>query len=292
MKNSSLAEGGKKTTADLPTMHQRSSSYFGLAGIVATKTTTNTSSATTIPTKDQTHERGKGSDDMTLDELSCNKQNYPDDASTQSARAPSPDIATILSITPRPALSLSRSRSGDTDVRSQSRSKSRGPAGQRRVVSANTTNTSIYPENRHPLNPKRRQSEGAPTTNSNVPAHDRTSSSELAYLHNITNGLPPPSANGRKILLSRSTASIGGYYDQETEDYDEALERVLEGGSSEDEVVGVVWDSTVNRHRTGSRGKVVQEEAGGDSDSSLDLHTPLPYVSVFPPSPSTNSPHF
>ena len=50
----------------------------------------------------------------------------------------------------------------------------------------------------------------------------------------------------------------------------------------------------VNRHGTGSRGKVVQEgseEAGGDFDSSLDLHTPLPYVSVFPPSPSTNTPH-
>jgi hypothetical protein len=235
---------------------------------------------------------------MTLDELSCNKQNYTDDASTLSARAPSPDIATILSITPRPALSLSRSRSGETDVRSQSRSKSRGPAGQRRVVSANTTNTSIYPENRHPLNPKRQQSEGAPTaTISNVPAHGKTLSSELAYFHNITNGLPPPSANGRKISLSRSTstASVGGYYDQEAEDYHEALERVLEGGGSEDEVVSVVWDGSVNKHRTGSRGKVIQkegEEAGGDSDSSLDLHTPLPYVSVFPPSPLTNSPHF
>lgn len=305
MNNSPLARGDdgeeagggrredEKTTADLPTMHQRSSSHLGLAGIVVTKTTTitTTSSATTIPTNGQTHGRGRGSDDMTLDELSSNKKGYQDgNASTQSPRVPSPDIATILSITPRPALSLSRSRSGDTNSRSQSRSKSRAPAGQRRVVSA--TN----PEYHHPhsINLNRRQSESASTAN--VPAHDRLSSSELAYLHNVANGLPPPSTT-KKTSLSRSTSVVSGYHDQEIEDYDEALERVLEGGGSEDEGagVGVVWDGAVKNNRRGrrSRGNVVQEEGGGgDSDSSLDLHTPLPYVFVFSLLSLTNSPHF
>ena len=64
---------------------------------------------------------------------------------------------------------------------------------------------------------------------------------------------------------------------------------MLEGEGSEDE--GVVWDSAVkdNRRRRRSRGNVMQEEGNGgderegDSDSSLDLHTPLPYVPVFFP---------
>ena len=95
------------------------------------------------------------------------------------------------------------------------------------------------------------------------------------------------------MSLSRSTSftttrSSVSFYDQEDSGYyDEALERVLEGEGSEDE--GMVWDSAVkdNRRRRRSRGNVMQEEGNGgeeregDFDSSLDLHTPLPYVPVF-----------
>ena len=46
----------------------------------------------------------------------------------------------------------------------------------------------------------------------------------------------------------------------------------------------------VNRYGTGSRGKVVHEEAGGDSDSSLDLHTPVfPSLTLLISSPSDDA---
>ena len=286
-------------------------SLSDLGGIVVTKTTTTTTSPTNN-TEGQSQGRGQGSDHMTLDELSSNKQNYQDpNASTtqppQSPRVPSPDIATILSVMPRPALSLSRSRSGvdaDAKARSTSRSKSRVPPGPRRVVSVSTHVNTKYPEGHLP-NLNRRQSESALTTTepTNITAHAKIPSSELAYLHkrgdsNTTR--PPSTTNGKLKSLSRSTSStttrssLSGCYDQEVEDsgyYDEALERVLEGEGSEDEgvSVGIVWDSAVKDNRRGrrSRGNVVQdegnggEERGGDSDSSLDLHTPLPYVPVF-----------
>ena len=288
-------------------------SLSDLGGIVVTKTTTTTSSPTTT-TEGQSPGRGRGSDDMTLDELSSNKQNYQDpNASTtqppQSPRVPSPDIATILSVMPRPALSLSRPRSGadaDAKARSTSRSKSRVPPGQRRVVSVSTNTNTTYLEG-HPPNLNRRQSESALTTTepTNITTHAKAPSSELAYLHKRmdSNATKPPSTNSKKKSLSRSTSStttrssLSGDYDQEVEDsgyHDEALERVLEGEGSEDEGVGVgtVWDGAVKDNRRGrrSRGNVVQEEGNGgeeregDSDSSLDLHTPLPYVPVlFPP---------
>ena len=289
-----------------PTQNHKHS-LSDLGGIVVTKTTTTTTNAT-ITTEGQSQERGRGSDDMTLDELSSNKQNYQDTNASaqppQSPRIPSPDIATILSVMPRPALSLSRSRTGadaDARTRSTSRSKSRVPAGQRRVVSVSTNANAKYPETHTPsLN--RRQSEGAFTFTepTNITAHAQTPSSELAYLHKRTDSnitKPPSITNSKKMSLSRSTSSTTtrssvSCYDQEVEDsgyYDEALERVLEGEGSEDE--GVVWDSAVkdNRRRRRSRGNVMQEEGNGgderegDSDSSLDLHTPLPYVPVFFP---------
>ena len=242
---------------------------------------------------------------MTLDELSSNEQNYQDsNASTtqlpQSPRVPSPDIATILSVMPRPALSLSRSRSGadpDPKARSTSRSKSRVPPGQRRVVSV-STNTK-YSECHPPPSLNRRQSESVLTTteSTNIIAHGKSPSSELAYLHKRTdsNVTKPPSITKKSLSRSTSSAttrsSVSAFYDQEIEDsgyYDEVLERVLEGEGSEDEGVGVgtVWDGAVKDNRRGrrSRGNAMQEEGnggeerGGDSDSSLDLHTPLPYV--------------
>jgi hypothetical protein len=236
---------------------------------------------------------------MTLDELSSNKQNYqhPNVSTTpppQSPRVPSPDIATILSVMPRPALSLSRSRSAaDAKARSTStRSKSRAPPGQRRVVSTNA-NTK-YPE-LHPPNLNRTQSEGALT--SNKTAHAKIPSSELAYLHKHTDSSAtnPPSTTTKKKSLSRSTSSTttrsSFSYDQEVEDggyCDDTLERVLEGEGSENDgvSVGTAWDSAVKEDRRGRRSQenVMQEEGNGgeergeDSDSSLDLHTPLPYV--------------
>jgi hypothetical protein len=111
-------------------------SLSDLGGIVVFKTTTTTFSPT-ITTEDQSPRKGRGSDHMSLDELSSINQNYQDSnaSKTQSPRVPSPDIATILSVMLRPA--LSRSRSGaDADAKagSTSRSKSRPPPGQRRVV--------------------------------------------------------------------------------------------------------------------------------------------------------------
>lgn len=55
---------------------------------------------------------------------------------------------------------------------------------------------------------------------------------------------------------------------------------MLEGEGSEDEGVGVgiVWDSAVKDNPRGRRCR--GKEEGNDSDSSLDLHTPLPYVPV------------
>ena len=293
MSQNSIARFSSTVTA-VPDPQTIQSSLSDLGGIVVTNTTATSPS---IASEGQSQERGQGSDHMTLDELSSNKRNYQDsNASTtqppQSPRVPSPDIATILSVTPRPALSLSRSRSGaDADAKARSRSKSRAPLGKRRVVSTNA-NTK-YPEY-HPPNLNRRQSEGTLTTNKT--AHDKTPSSELAYLHKHTDSNAVSSTNGKKSL-SRSTSSattrsiVSGYYDQEVEDsgyHDEALERVLEGEDSENEGVslGIVWDSAVKDNLRGrrSRGNAMQEEGNGeeergsDSDSSLDLHTPLPYV--------------
>lgn len=53
------------------------------------------------------------------------------------------------------------------------------------------------------------------------------------------------------------------------------IERVLEGLRSADEHEGIRSSGNGTRIR---RRKEGLEEDGGDSDSSLDLHTPLPYV--------------
>ena len=224
-----------------------------------------TTSPTTTYHHPQLHAKGRGNDHMSLDELASNKQNNPD-LDTSTPRVPSPDIATILSVTPRPALSQSKSRHPH---RSKSRPKS-GPAQRTLSLSTTTTTTNT---NTTAINQNRRQSEGAPTTvNPNVPAHGKNLSSELAYLHKSKG-----TDDSKQISLSRSTA----YHHQEVEageDY-EALEKVLEGRYSEDEDdPGVPWDSaaTVNPH--GRPRRVAEQQQGGDSDSSLDLHTPLPYA--------------
>ena len=244
----------------------------------------------------------------------------PQDVPTQSSRVPSPDIATILSVMPRPALSLSRSRSGphaDPNVRSKSRSKSSIPPAQR---TASVSTTGPHPH-LHPFSPNRnrRQSEGAPVTTRHILGHARSSSSELAYLHKHTDSnvsiSPSPlstvATNGsRKISFSQSlSAATSGCNDQEVEDaYDEALEKVLEGRGSDDEdeevlSMSVVWDSAVrgnprerpSRRNTMQEEEILREEGGdtGDSDSSLDLHTPLPCVLFIPALPQfslTNTP--
>ena len=203
---------------------------------------------------------------MTLDELSSNKQNYP--SPPTSPRVPSPDIATILSVMPRPALSLSRSRSGPDEPRP--RSKSRVSSGQRRVVSTNV-NTK-YPEFHLP-NLNRTHSESALTSNKAAAAHSKTLSSELPYTK--------PS---KKKSLSRSTSSTttrSSCYDEDSGYFDDPLERVLEGEGSEDEAVSVAVKDNRRGRRSQGQEEGGGEERGGDSDSSLDLHTPLPYVYSF-----------
>ena len=222
----------EREPADLPI------SQSPLHDIVVTKATT-----TTTPTihsnapQGPTRSRRRGSDVMTLDELGTQPL-----TSTQSQRVPSPDIPTILSIMPRPALSLSRSHSGlSADAKARSKSKSGVSMQQRRVVSASTINIG------------------------GVACHRQGSS----HLSIRSNSLPA----------------------ENDADY-EALERVLEGQGSDDEYDAMsmdmdVWNGAVGRGRR-STGNIVQEDiveergSGSDSDSSLDLHTPLPCVSLFP----------
>ena len=189
--------------------------------------------------------------------------------STHNTRIPSPDIPSILSTIPRP---LSRSRSGS--LTSQPSSSSTASARLRKVLSASTINTHYHPLS---LSPNRRRSEGTPIISTN-PSHTKTPSSELAYLHKYTDSIL--TIGPKSLVLDRDR------------DYP-ALERVLEAQSSDDEDhlpmgLGIVWDGAVGDNSPGRQSQPIpvhreEETIGdqGDSDSSLDLHTPLPYPSLF-----------
>ena len=72
---------------------------------------------------------------------------------------------------------------------------------------------------------------------------------------------------GAAYKSNRSSQTTATTDDDELDveaDYDAEMERVLEGQGSEDEYYDAVGG----------------QEDGGDSDSSLDLHTPLPWVLV------------
>jgi hypothetical protein len=77
-------------------------------------------------------------------------------------------------------------------------------------------------------------------------------------------------ANGQRVPRRAATQD-----DYDMEPYDPRLERALEGvGSDEEETL--VGNAIANRIRARGEG----DDAGGDSDSSLDLHTPLPNLMV------------
>ena len=207
-------------------------------GIVVTKTTR-------VVKVEVVH--GRGDEEMTLDEfgaLKGNKENVFPNTSSRPAipsktpevdlRAPSPDISTILSSTPRP--SLSKSVNSKFNKPSESFSKSTttpGPTPRARVRSVGIVRKRISgtSSNDHTLS-RRHVSEGPPL-------HKPVQSTELAYLQQ---------QRGRQGVV---------YGDGDGDDHDEALERALDGEGSDD-----------------ARG--VEGEGGEDSDSSLDLHTPLP----------------
>ena len=203
-------------------------------GIVVTKTTR-------VVKVEVVH--GRGDEEMTLDEfgaLKGNKENvFPNITSRRGVpatssktpednlRAPSPDISTILSSTPRP--SLSKSLNSKFNKPSESFSKSTttpGPNSRARVRSVGIVRKRISgaSSNDHTIS-KRRASEGPLV-------HKPAQSTELAYLQQ-----------------QRQREGDG-----DGDDHDEALERALDGEGSDD-----------------ARGV-----EGEDSDSSLDLHTPLP----------------
>ena len=230
-----VPQGGEKSTsADL------------FKGIVVTKTTR------------VTRVEVDGQEEMTVDELGVLKQNKenvsPNTSSRRGAvapaisslkpeqednlRAPSPDITTILSSTPRPSLSksLNAKFSKSSESLSKSMSSSSVPARPRvrsvGIVRKRINGASSSNDNH---NSKRRASDGP------MAYHKAAQSTELAYLQQ-----------------QRRTVYGDGEFGAAGEDeHDEALERALDGEGSDD-------------------GHVVEGKDGEDSDSSLDLHTPLP----------------
>ena len=149
---------------------------------------------------------------------------FPVQSQKEEERSVSPDIAAILSKTPRPHLSKSTSAASGSRSRENSlygsgarqRVKSHGSLGKRSIM----------------LSGKRRvMSEGM--------------------------GYPGPSSSSSSKDRS-SWESVGRHSSRD--EHDEELERVLEGqGSDDDDLFDAGGD-------------------GGESDSSIDLHTPLPLV--------------
>ncbi|KAF9522345.1 hypothetical protein CPB83DRAFT_864645 [Crepidotus variabilis] len=147
----------------------------------------------------------------------------------EDVRTPSPDIDSILSSTPRPALRKSTSRSR---VRSQGVPRSR--------VDSSASNPAI----------RRRISEGVVAGRSATSWHGHGASSDLPYLQRA------------------SAWSSPGHRGEVEVEYDEEMERVLEGSGSDDE------------YSDGPRGREGKEKNNADSDSDIDLHTPLPHLMV------------
>jgi len=155
-------------------------------------------------------------------------------SSKENARAASPDIASILSATPRPVL---KSKASRNQMRERERVLSQGSASGRSTKSAGASSAGAKGIIR------RRVSEGI------IPTPRRRPSDALSM--------------GAAYKSNRSSRTTATTDDDELDveaDYDAEMERVLEGQGSEDEYYDAVGG----------------QEDGGDSDSSLDLHTPLP----------------
>ncbi|KAL0576046.1 hypothetical protein V5O48_005927 [Marasmius crinis-equi] len=87
-----------------------------------------------------------------------------------------------------------------------------------------------------------------------------------------------------KTLESRRRASEGQFRNRDESQFAE-LERELEGLGSDDELVGYAgrrerfgsgYDFEASRSLTASEDELIMEDDGSASDSSLDIHTPLP----------------
>ena len=160
-------------------------------------------------------------------------------SSKENARAASPDLASILSATPRPVLKSKASRS---QMRERERVLSQGSASGRSTKSAGAGSAGAKGIIR------RRVSESI------IPTPRRRPSDALSM-----------GAAYKSNRSSRTTATTDEDELDVEADYDAEMERVLEGQGSEDEYYDAVGG----------------QEDGGDSDSSLDLHTPLPWVFGF-----------
>ncbi|KAF8148380.1 hypothetical protein B0H34DRAFT_802925 [Crassisporium funariophilum] len=312
-----MREGGMPPpTEPLPVIPGGLEEKTVLGAIVVTKTTTT---------------KVEGKDEMTLDELTMSSTKTrsgstssvggaglpPASYSTRTAksssssktptpktkeedpRAPSPDILSILSSTPRPALgfgkSLSNSAAGRKASLSRSRSRARVKSGSS-VVAPLPSNAAAGVGVGTGVG-KRRVSEGAVLQSRQSQSQSQTqhgkkqSMSELAYLRHRNE----QSIGGvNSLAFSDDLEGEGGY--------DEAMERVLEGQGSEDEDVGAGagagygygFDGAKEvrgRARGPGRGREMlgkgrvgakkeEEDEDGGSDSSLDLHTPLPHLMV------------
>ena len=231
----------------VPQGGEKSTSAELFKGIVVTKTTR----VTRVEVVD-------GQQEMTVDELGVlkeNKENVSPNTSSRRVpaissskpeqeadlRAPSPDITTILSSTPRPSLSksLNSKLSKSSESLSKSMSASSAPARARvrsvGIVRKRISGASSSNDNH---NSRRRASEGP------MAYHKAAQSTELAYLQR---------QQQQRTVYGDGEFGAGG-----EDEHDEALERALDGEGSDD-------------------GRVVGGRDGEeDSDSSLDLHTPLP----------------
>ncbi|KIJ97710.1 hypothetical protein K443DRAFT_238013 [Laccaria amethystina LaAM-08-1] len=202
----------------------------------------------------------------------------PRGTSPPPSRGTSPDIDTILSQTPKPLPRPSRARASDPLSRVPSASAYTGAAGlgqgKRRasdgLLSLGSHSSSAY------ANPN------STTTVVSVRACSEGSGASLNY------------RSQRRTTRADRYSSNDEYNEGMRRDVDkeeiERLERALEGygsGSSDDEGRTGVGIGRRGAGKGGKLGKGRTHGGGGeegDSDSSLDLHTPLPWVYFFPSS--------
>ncbi|KAF5325457.1 hypothetical protein D9619_009524 [Psilocybe cf. subviscida] len=186
--------------------------------------------------------RGRGGAEMTLDEFGMRAQRSSQLSSTSSKATISIDPYDPRAPSPDIETILSASTSRR---KSKSKSRSKRGSGVKRVLSDGAFAASPEPFAMSSSSRPRRQSEGVVRA----------------------------TAGGKRV--PRRAATQDDAYDEEP--YDPRLERALEGvGSDEEETL--VGNMLANGIR--ARGAGAQEDAGGDSDSSLDLHTPLPNLMV------------
>ncbi|KDR74606.1 hypothetical protein GALMADRAFT_227102 [Galerina marginata CBS 339.88] len=284
-----------------------------LGGIVVTKTTT-TEVVEVVGKREMTLDelgpgpfKGSSSAASTITERKTSSRGvaFPAKAKTEKKeekrekkkeeedpRAPSPDIATILSTTPRPALTKSTSSRPKSKSRTRTRSRvnsasssSGGAAPPAAGVGATIgVGVGVGVGIGNPTRPKagkRRVSDGLPPRSrfSSASASASACAEDANGRRRVSEGTSASSWHGHGVERqptwehTRARARVRSF-EEEGEEYDAELERVLEGEGSEDEDVQYAL-----RGRRGNA-RDQEEEGEGDSDSSLDLHTPLPHLMV------------